>query len=77
MITFDPEVIEVDEPSTFYWRITQPVGTKDVDLDLGTMISEWDDAEIDLVVWSIARKLQHIASQLLSAPRRAQEVPVS
>lgn len=58
----------------FQWRLEQPRGTiGDVELILGTMFEDWGDEELKPIIASIARKLQHTASVLLSAPLAAAE----
>lgn len=64
-LTVDEEV-PVRGETGWYWRIVQTEGERDVDIDLGSMFEDWGADELQLVLHSIARKLQYVASMLLS-----------
>ena len=57
----DEGYTDVEEATDFYWRLTAPVGTGDVILDLGSIIAEWDENEQDLALLAIAGKLEYTA----------------
>lgn len=62
----DTEVLEVVEDTDWHWRLAQPKNGADVVLELGTTLESFDGPDLQRVVRVIARKLQYVASMLLS-----------
>lgn len=58
----------VDENTDWYWQLTQPTDGADVELVLAPLFHDWDGEDLQLLIHTIAKKLQYTASLLLSNP---------
>jgi hypothetical protein len=64
MTVIDEGYLDVEEDTHYYWQLTAPIGTKDVDLNLGTIIASWGEDEQKLAIRAIASKLRIVAGML-------------